>query len=247
MQITLKNNQPGTRTYLGGVVTISEGASVQLSRDLNVVITQDTQFLLDIQSNTIIFNDGSTDYDGSSATTVIKFLAQFLTDPIATVFLYYGLPVALRQSAATASGSTVWSVRNPQASPYAMLIESIDLTVSFDAGTPLIARSLQYDLLRFNTATPTAGTQLSAVRADTNALAFSADARFLDTGLSVTGVTFEAAFASIICPAVQGSVVSFRKKLTGIKLAAGEGLAIQLGQTAVVGQNISGHIAWSLR
>lgn len=248
MLLTIKNNTSGTRSYLGGFITVAEASQVSISRDLNVIITQDAQFISDITSNAITLNDGSTDHGAASAITLIKILATYVTDPIASLFLYYSASVNVRQTTAAASSTTVWAMRNPLASPFNIVIERIQFKMSFDNLTPLGAKLLRYELVRFNTATPTGGTQITPIKASSIAPASAADVRFLDTGLSTTSVVFEGPFSIINCPAVQGAVSDYQRNNVCIKLAPGEGLAIRVSDVAAsVGQALSGEIVWSLR
>src|SRR3990167_1796754 len=92
----------------------------------------------------------------------------------------YLLPIRVRQTAATASG-TVWSMRALTAGKK-VYVRRIVVNCMFD-GTAAASTS-QYNLLRFRTATPTAGTALTVVKRDTaDPTSIVTDARFLDTGL----------------------------------------------------------------
>lgn len=248
MNLTIKNQIAGTRSYLGGVVTVADSGSTTISRDLNVIIVGDAQFLSDITSINIILNNGVKDLNPGEANLLCQTLAQFSTEPLATLFLYYSLPVNIRQSTTTAANTTVWAMRNASGSPKQVVIEKIQLSMAFDAGTPL-GRSLQrYEVRRFNTATPTGGTALTPVQMDLLAPAtVVTDARAVDTGLSVTSVVFDNSFFVISCPATDATVVQYVRTGIPMKLAAGEGLAIRLNVAAVAGQSICGEVTWSER
>lgn len=161
---------------------------------------------------------------------------------------YYSVPVAIRQSAATAANATIWTMRNAAASTKTVIIERIYLMISFDAGTPITRSFQRYDLERFSAATPTAGTAITVVSQDSsNPATQVTDVRFLDTGLTTTGVTFGTSFCNIGVPASDGATNSYVREIVGFKLAPGEGFAIRLNVAAVVGQDLDGEIVWSER
>jgi len=189
--------------------------------------------------------DGSGNVITSTAQGTKQSLDVSMLAPTAA---YYSAPVSIRQSAATAAGSTVWTMRNPAASAKTVYIERICLTADFDTGSPL-GRTLQrYDLERFTAATPTGGTAVTVATMDTaNAATAVTDVRFLDTGLTTTSVVFAAPFVTIGVPTSDGSINPFLRERIGFKLAAGEGLAIRLNNAAVVGQGLTGEIVWSER
>lgn len=161
---------------------------------------------------------------------------------------YYSAPVNIRQTTTTAANATVWAMRNAAASTKTVYIERIQLLMAFDTATPL-GRSLQrYDLVRFTTATPTAGTAITVVAMDSSSVATQVtDVRFVDTGLITTSVAFGTAIATIGCPATDATTAKYERTGISIKLAPGEGLCLRLDVTAVVGQSITGEIVWSER
>lgn len=161
---------------------------------------------------------------------------------------YYSTPVNVRQTAATAANATVWSLRNPAASTKTVYIERIYLMMDFDSGTPL-GRTLQrYDLERFTTATPTAGTAITVVKMDSSdPTSAVTDVRFLDTGLTTTSVAFGTPFATLGCPATDATTTIYVREAIGFKLAPGEGICIRLNVAAVIGQGLTGEIVWSER
>lgn len=245
--ITLKNQTSGVLNYINGAVSVAANSNLVVSPDYWVVLFQDSTLITDYQVGNVIINDGVSDYNSSDGFVFSKF-DQWLYTPLATVPLYYSAPVAIRQSAATASGGTVWAMRNPVGSTKIVFIESVHLLLSFDAGTPL-GRSLQkYDLVRFSAATPTAGTSITPVSADsTSSSSAVTDVRFLDTGLTTTSVSFGNALATMSVPASDGATTTYVRNNSPIRLMAGEGLCIRLNGAAVVGQGVCGDIIWSER
>lgn len=156
----------------------------------------------------------------------------------------YCAPVRIRQNAATASGGTVWAMRFSSSATRKFYLQSMHLTATFDAATPL-GRSLQsYDIMGFSNATPTSGTAITVVSMDGGAASSVTDARFLDTGLTTTSVSFGTAFSTISVPAAEGAVSPYVRDSVGLALSAGQGLAIRLNGAAVVGQGLSGEVCW---
>ena len=160
---------------------------------------------------------------------------------------YYSLPIKIRQSATTGSGATVFSMRNGASSTVTIYVERIALNVNFDALTPV--SSLQgYDLVRFSTATPTGGTSISVAQMYSGDVGTQiSDARFLDTGLTTTGVVFNPPFCTIGVAASNGVTVPFSREGVVLILGVGEGFCIRLNGAALVGQSITGEIVWSER
>lgn len=161
----------------------------------------------------------------------------------------YSLPVNILQTGTTAVDTAVWSMRNAAASGKNVFIEKLRLAVSFH-GTAAGSTNSYY-LCRFDTATPSSGSALTVVKMDSvSPTSAVTDARFVDTGLTVTSVAFGAALHYLNNPI---SVTSGRRwdeidlYFQPFVLAPGEGLAIRLGATAVVGQGISGSIQWRER
>lgn len=156
----------------------------------------------------------------------------------------YKIPIRIRQSATTAAGVTVFAMRNPTTSTRKVFLGSIHLNAAFDTGTGLTRALLGYDIVRFSAATPTGGTAIAVIPLDTtNATSQVTDARFLDTGLTTTGVVFETPFVTVGVPAVDGSVSHYDNTYC-LVLAPGQGLCFRLNVQALVGQSISGHIGW---
>lgn len=164
------------------------------------------------------------------------------------------LPILVRQTGATAAASTVWAARNV-AGPQTVYIRRIRGAVTFD-GTAAAATTIGYDFMRFSVATPTGGTALTPIKKRSAYAASNvSDARFLDTGLTVAGVTFETPFARVQAPiSVTSMIRPFEIDFSYLgdrgapfELASGEGLAIQLTATAVIGLGISGWVEYDER
>jgi hypothetical protein len=160
---------------------------------------------------------------------------------------YYSLPVNIRQTAATASGATVFSMRNSATSTIIVFIERIELLMGFD-GTTAVASTPRYDLIRFSGATPTGGTALTVAQMYSGDGATQvADARFLDTGLTTTGLVFNPAFAEIGCPAALGAAAHFTRQDIPLVLGPGEGFCIRTSIATAIGMTIVGEVVWSER
>lgn len=225
----------------GTAITIGQKT---MASSVPVVLASDqAHFPIELQ-------DGSGNNITSTATAGTGSSKQALDVTLVPAAInYYSAPVNIRQSAATASGGTVWSMRNVSGSTKTVYIERIYLMMAFDTGTSLVTRTLQrYDLCRFSTATPTAGTAITVIKQDNSSGSTQVtDVRFVDTGLTTTSVAFEAPFATIGCPATDATTTQFVREGIAFKLAPGEGLCIRLNVTAVVGQDLTGEIVWSER
>jgi hypothetical protein len=161
---------------------------------------------------------------------------------------YYSLPIKIRQTATTGSGATIFSMRNGAASTVTIIIDRIELLLAFDSGTPLTRSTQSYDLVRFSTATPTGGTALSVAQMYSGDVGTQiTDARWLDTGLTTTGVVFNPPFCTISCPATDATTTKYQREGIALMLGVGEGFCIKLNGAAVVGQSLSGEIVWSER
>lgn len=167
---------------------------------------------------------------------------------MAFTYYYYSAPVNIRQSTNSSANTTIWAMRNDTGSTKTVYIERIELNMAFDAGTP-ITRSLQrYDIVRFSAATPTGGTTLTVVPIDSSSPSTQiTDVRQIDTGLTVSGISFGTSILTIGVPASDGATVNYSSSAIPIILASGEGFCIRLNNTAVVGQSITGFISWSER
>ncbi len=165
----------------------------------------------------------------------------------------YCLPIRIVQSAASVAGVTVWAMRLVNTSTKKVKIKKIHLAIGFAGGTATVTVS-EYDLVRFSAATPTLGTAITVVKKKSSYGASDVtDARFLDTGLTTTGITFETAFAMVGCGRNLGAVQNFgvdfssgggNRDFEAFELRAGEGFAIRLGIVAVIGDYIEGFVTW---
>jgi hypothetical protein len=145
----------------------------------------------------------------------------------------------------------IWAMRN--GATLSMYIRRIHLFASF-AGT-VAATTALYELMRFNTATPSGGSAyLNPIKKrNTYGASTLADARYINSGtspLTVTSVVFESPFASLACPRQLAASNVLLLDYTACKpsdilvLAPNEGLAISIPASAVVGDSISGVIEW---
>lgn len=163
----------------------------------------------------------------------------------------YLIPINVRATAATAA-CTIWAMRN--GTTKTMYIRRIHLMTSFD-GTAA-ASTAQYGLKRFSAATPSGGTAIAAIKKRSNMPTSSlADARFADTGLTVTSVVFETAMLQFGAPRQNGASGDFQmnfdiggdENYDCVILAPNEGLAIQTLNAAVIGDNIQGYLEYDER
>ncbi len=160
----------------------------------------------------------------------------------------YFIPVNIRASAATAA-ATLWAMRN--GTTRNIHIRRIRLNSYFD-GTAA-ASLAQYALKRFSAATPTGGASiLTSIAKKKSSMPASTiiDARFVDTGLTVAGVSFETGNLTFGSPRQNGAAgviqldfdVGGDENFDSLVLAPSEGLAIQNLATAVIGDSIIGYI-----
>lgn len=158
----------------------------------------------------------------------------------------YSAPIEIRQTAATALGSTVWAMRNAAASTKRVFIIAFALQMQFNGTNPVTRQILAYDLQRFSTATPTGGTaQTAHKRRSADAASQVTDIRFLNTGLTMTSVVFDAdVIATYVCGSVDSASCPSQIYAKEEELAPGEGLALRLSVAAVVGQEVGGEVVW---
>lgn len=167
---------------------------------------------------------------------------------MAYLYNIYSAPINIRQSAASIAGTTVWSMRNNTSSTKVIFIESLQINMAFDVATPITRQLLRYDFVRFSAATPTGGTTVTVVSDDSTAPSTQiTDVRFLDTGLTTTGVTFGTANLTVGVPATDSAVVNYQTSNIPIFLAAGEGICLRLNVASLAGQSMTGFISWSER
>lgn len=158
----------------------------------------------------------------------------------------FSAPVGIRQTARTAAGNAVWAMTSaPIATAENVLIHEITLLIGY-CSTTINNSLIGYSLTKFSNATPTGGTAIIASPQDTNnAATVITDIRFLDTGLTTTGIIRGAPIAHITLPTTNGATNMYRRTFTSISLDPGEGLLIDLFLTAEIGLVLSGEIIWS--
>jgi hypothetical protein len=168
----------------------------------------------------------------------------------------YLLPLNIRQTAATVAGTTIWAMRNTGSRT--VYLRHLRLIMGFD-GTAVAANTPRYELIRFTSATPTGGNALIPIKKRTAYPGSSVgDARELNTGLTVTGVTFDAGSFLVIgrpisvTSGISDMDVDFalggQSDYSMLELAVGEGLAIRIvSVNTVIGVSLTGMIEWDER
>lgn len=169
----------------------------------------------------------------------------------------YYLPIAVRQTAATASTAVVWEILNPPSSLRRVHLRRLFVNVMFD-GTSAASQS-QYQLSRFRSTTPAAGSAQTVVKQIVSDATVGKDSvvtsRFLDTGLTVAGIAVDAPGASFGAPRTQGASCQYNMDYPAAEavgdtlkgqlvLEPGDGLALVLGVAAVIGDGIQGWVEW---
>jgi hypothetical protein len=164
----------------------------------------------------------------------------------------YALPISLKLTAG-AAGLTIWAMRNSATAATTVHIRRIDIGLSY---TTTVATTIsRFSLVRFSGATPTGGTSLTVILADTTFAATAVtDARFAVAGLTTTGITFETTpMAELILPEQVASNVPFSFNMAefedypfAIVLQPGEGFAIRTLATQNLGE-LQGSILWEER
>lgn len=159
----------------------------------------------------------------------------------------YVAPINMRATGGVAANSTIWSIRAGGTTP--LNIRRIVLFAAFD-GTAASSSAI-YELMRFDTATPSGGTPITAVPLDLgSAASTAANIQQSPTmaALTVTGVNFHTPLMTgAACPrGATGSVVAeeYAFEEAPIVLRANEGLAIQISAAAVAGDVLGGFIEW---
>lgn len=160
----------------------------------------------------------------------------------------YILPIQIIQSAATASGNTVFAMRADPAATRIVEVTKIRGAVSF-AGTAAAGTSIGYAFRRFSGATPTGGSAGTIIKKVNSYPASQVtDNRFVDTGLTMTGATLESPFSYAYVPVSVTSTVRFADfhmdPNEELILQAGEGFAITLATNAIIGMAFTGWIEW---
>lgn len=165
----------------------------------------------------------------------------------------YLLPINLRHTSATAANGVVWAMRN--GATRIISIRRISVAMSFD-GTATVTTTPRYGIHRFTVASPTGGSTLTAIKKRTTYAASTiADARAVDTGLTVGSMAFEAEMMSWGLPiSVTGANVvrdyvfeQAGERYDSVELGANEGLCIRMNTAAVIGLSLTGFLAWDER
>jgi len=158
--------------------------------------------------------------------------------------------ILVRQSAATVAGAVVWAMRNPY-SNIIVSIMRIYLQLSFDGiGAATLMR---YELIKGTGCTAMSGGAIVIPLIKRTSIGQSnTDIHVLDTGLTLTGVTFGSAFHTVTwgrnTPSASIQAASSQHKLNyftyPIELAMNEVLAIRNGPTnnSVIGDTILGSV-----
>lgn len=181
----------------------------------------------------------------TSQSTGVTPLQPLDVDRVSVTINKYIAAINILQSANTASG-TVFTMRNGASATKDVIVDRIFLDLSFNGGAN--ASTPRYNLVRFSGATPTGGTAITVAKLDNSSPTSQVtDVRFLDTGLTTTGVTFESGNISTFSTSAANNNNDSVDLELPIRLAAGEGLAIQILATTRTGVSINGHILWSER
>lgn len=161
----------------------------------------------------------------------------------------YVVPIDIAQSAASAVDTTVWSLTNGTTRP--LIVTRFRGIVLF-SGTATAANTQRYKLVRTTAGTPSGGTAITPVKKRTSLGASgAADSRFLDTGLTTSGVTFGDVLQRLALPASATGVLrafdfdfSREPEFAQLYLDLSQGLALRLDATAVVGFGLSGFLEY---
>jgi len=173
-------------------------------------------------------------------------------------FRAYSLPIAIRQTAATAANAVPWAMLLPSTARRAIVMRRLIANVMFD-GTAAASQSA-YQLKRFRSTTPSGGTALTPIPhnlLDKGATGVSnasvVTASFLDTGLTVAGIAVDGPIMSLGGARQVSSTafydIAFETLETGasgraLTIDPGDGLCLALGVVAVVGDGIQGWVSW---
>lgn len=160
----------------------------------------------------------------------------------------YSVPITIRQTSAIGTVVTVWAMRVDPASTKNIKITALDVSMMFD-GTAAAVTTPIYGFFRFSTATPTGGTASTVISHVTGGVASNVfDVRFLDTGLTTTGIVSQAAFNVIGVPiSVTGGISAHPMPFSEgneFMLRPGEGLLIANGSPTVIGVSLRGRVTW---
>jgi hypothetical protein len=193
-------------------------------------------------------------------TTTSNALKVSLYDPsgnaLQVVPTYAGIAlINIRQSAAQGANTTVWGLYNSSSSKI-VYIQSINLQLFFD-GTA-VATNMKYALMKMTGITTFSGGTIVTPSHKITSLSGAqvSQARFLDTGLTTTGGTAQAAFWNGAQGRVTQTTTVFDSTLfsiptgsasgqlvgTNIQLAQNEALILQNLVTGVIGDNVLGSV-----
>lgn len=247
--ISQLNSTGNVTCYVSGYTNFRVRSSAFTSGTMNVVVNASAGMLANAATQIVRFASSMGEYITSTLITGTAANKQPLdTNNLSTGTLRYSTVFTLQQSAATAVNSSVFSMRNAAAATKTAIIESVNCRMGFNPTNPVTRTQQTYIFQRFSAATPTGGTALTAAQGDSSDAASQVtDIRFLDTGLTTTGVTFVANnIAAMACDTTQGTNCDEHIVMapTAIRLAPGEGLVVRLGVVAVIGTAIQCNIAW---
>ncbi len=174
--------------------------------------------------------------------------------PLQPTVIYEGLSlINVRQSAATAAGAATWGIYNPSATKI-VRVKSMRMQMYFD-GTA-VATNMRYELIKMTGITTfSGGTVVTPMNKRTSqAGALTTVTRVLDTGLTTTGGTAQAAGWAGVQGRVTQTTTIFNSTLRDpdmagqggnlvsmcIELAQNEALLLRNLVTAVIGDNVLG-------
>jgi hypothetical protein len=157
-------------------------------------------------------------------------------------------PIAVRQTAATAATAVVWAMRNTDVTK-SVRVRKVYVSCGFDGAAE--ATTQDYQVCKFDTATPTGGTAVVPVpKTTTMPASCVTDARVLDTGLTKGSMSVKNPMTDFGVQRQVGARGHFETKDEGpdreeIILAPGEGLCIVLALVSVIGDSIRGFVEWA--
>ena len=153
-----------------------------------------------------------------------------------TVGKKYTLAARIVQTAATVADTTVFAVRNTGTKDWH--IHHFDVTLAYGSSTPT-SLIKGYVLQRFSAATPTGGTALTPAPNDSNDAALACDARFVDTGLTMTNVSFGSIFSYFLRDTGYASTAPSMQEWPDdahIVIHPGEGLCMRIANVTMEAQ-----------
>jgi hypothetical protein len=164
----------------------------------------------------------------------------------------YSAIIDIAPATTLTDGTTYWSMRNNGGGGRVALIRQIELIMLFTGTAAASVSSYRFE--RFNTATPTGGSSITANKfKNSYANTTMTDIRFLNTGLTTTSVVFEATGfirTGHMNQLTANVVQDFKWHVSETvkqELAAGEGLCIRANGALVAGTRMIGQITWDER